>query len=68
MSTEKFKVVHPHYVVLIIRVIVIQMLKYPQFDTCLMLEPFFVSNHFHCNDLLSLVVKTLQSLAEATTP
>ena len=64
MLSEYSVVLDPDDVVRIVRIILFQMLENFELNTCLMLESFLVSNQLHCYNLLSLVIKAFQCLAE----
>lgn len=65
MLPENFKVQHPHDVVLISTVCLVQVLQDSQLDTRLVLEPLFVPDYLHSYHLVKFVVEAFYCLAKA---
>jgi hypothetical protein len=61
---EDFIVYHAHYIVLVVGVSVIQQLENFKLNSGLVLKLLFISDHFDCNKLLQLMIKTFDSLAK----
>lgn len=40
--------------------------QYLQFNSCLVLEPFLISDQLNCNQFFGFVIKAFQGLAEAS--
>lgn len=57
MPSEDLIVNDPNYIIIIVLIAVFKVLKDPQLDACLILEPFFVTNYFDRDHLLLFVIE-----------
>lgn len=64
LSKDKI-ILHPHNVVFVFRIIVLQVLKDFYLNSCLMMKLLLVSHDLHGNVFIVLVVKALQALSKA---
>ena len=66
---SKLKVVlHSNNVMLVMRILVFEMLKYFDFYSCLMKKLFLVSHDFNSDVLIVLMIKAFQTLSKASGP
>ena len=66
--SEDEPILHPYYIVQVLRVIVLEVLEDLDLHSSLVLELLLVLHDFQCYELLVLVIEDFESLPEAALP